>query len=266
MDSDKNKAVGILLSIFGGGVGLHKIYLHQYWTGFFYALFWFTLIPGIVGIFEAFFMPKRIENFNKNKAKSERFNWIKGLGLPALGFSVVFIISFILFQGFEYYMQSQFEKGIKQGILKSEQSKQEHSELLRKAPIEEKTAVKVGSSIKNWKKNWKYDFIIKLIRHSKNLKSIKLRENFTERNNDLLVNGELREISSFFKKTKIKSGIESEIGLGGVTWWTVNLKSEDEELFLIVKKDNGAPKIDGLIYNDIQLKSENNTINNFSGF
>ncbi|MDF3012484.1 MAG: hypothetical protein K0Q78_688, partial [Cellvibrio sp.] len=49
----KDKAAAGVLAFFLGGLGVHRFYLGQWW-GIFYLLFWFTLIPSIISLVEAF--------------------------------------------------------------------------------------------------------------------------------------------------------------------------------------------------------------------
>ena len=47
-----SKAVLLLLTFFGGGLGAHKFYLGKYWQGALYLLFFWTGIPGLVALIE----------------------------------------------------------------------------------------------------------------------------------------------------------------------------------------------------------------------
>ena len=48
----KNRIAAGLLAIFLGDFGIHKFYLGQVGMGILYLLFCWTIIPGILGIFE----------------------------------------------------------------------------------------------------------------------------------------------------------------------------------------------------------------------
>ncbi len=50
----KNKLIAIFLAFFLGGLGVHRIYLGQWW-GVFYLLFFWTLIPAIAALIEIIF-------------------------------------------------------------------------------------------------------------------------------------------------------------------------------------------------------------------
>jgi TM2 domain-containing membrane protein YozV len=50
----KSRSIAILLAIFLGGLGMHKFYLNKPGMGILYLLFFWTLIPSIAGLIEAF--------------------------------------------------------------------------------------------------------------------------------------------------------------------------------------------------------------------
>lgn len=50
--TSRNKVIAALLAIFLGGFGIHKFYLGQKGWGLVYLLFFWTVIPGIVGFIE----------------------------------------------------------------------------------------------------------------------------------------------------------------------------------------------------------------------
>jgi hypothetical protein len=61
---DKDPTTGTLLAVFLGGFGAHRFYLHDN-LGLVYLLFFWTLIPSIFGLVEAFFMPDRVRAYNR---------------------------------------------------------------------------------------------------------------------------------------------------------------------------------------------------------
>lgn len=51
--TEKSRTVAVLLALFLGGIGAHKFYLGKVGTGLIYMLFCWTLIPGLIALFEA---------------------------------------------------------------------------------------------------------------------------------------------------------------------------------------------------------------------
>ncbi len=64
----KDEVLGVLLALFLGSFGLHHFYLKRNGLGILYLIFFWTGIPGIVGFFEAFFMPGRVRLYNAQQA------------------------------------------------------------------------------------------------------------------------------------------------------------------------------------------------------
>jgi TM2 domain-containing membrane protein YozV len=64
----KEEVVGVLLAVFLGGFGIHHFYLHRDTAGILYALFFWTGIPALLGLIEAFFMPDRVRRYNAMQA------------------------------------------------------------------------------------------------------------------------------------------------------------------------------------------------------
>jgi TM2 domain-containing membrane protein YozV len=62
----KSTTTGTLLAIFLGGFGAHRFYLHDN-LGLFYLLFFWTFIPSVFGLVEAFFMPDRVRVYNSRQ-------------------------------------------------------------------------------------------------------------------------------------------------------------------------------------------------------
>lgn len=50
--TDRNKTVAAMLAIVLGGIGLHKFYLGKPGQGALYLVFFWTLIPAVIGFFE----------------------------------------------------------------------------------------------------------------------------------------------------------------------------------------------------------------------
>ena len=79
----KDTVVGVLLAVFLGGFGAHRFYLGQNGVAVLYILFCWTLIPHLIALVEAFFMPRRVEQWNGNLA-AEVANRVRGVfpGVP----------------------------------------------------------------------------------------------------------------------------------------------------------------------------------------
>lgn len=77
----KNRKKAGLLAIFLGWMGVHKFYLGEYGKGILYFIFYATLIPFILSIFEGIniltmddsqFQEKYIENIKEDKAAQDK--------------------------------------------------------------------------------------------------------------------------------------------------------------------------------------------------
>ncbi len=64
----KDPVVGVLLAVFLGSFGAHRFYLGQNGIAIIYILFCWTLIPHLIALIEAFFMPGRIREWNDRMA------------------------------------------------------------------------------------------------------------------------------------------------------------------------------------------------------
>jgi TM2 domain-containing membrane protein YozV len=64
----KDELIGVLFAIFLGDFGVHHFYLRRDGLGVLYLLFFWTGIPAIIGLFEAFFMPGRVRRYNAMQA------------------------------------------------------------------------------------------------------------------------------------------------------------------------------------------------------
>jgi TM2 domain-containing membrane protein YozV len=64
----KDRNVAFLLTLFFGGFGVHHFYLSKIGFGILYLLFCWALIPFLIAFIELFFIMKRVDNFNSQKA------------------------------------------------------------------------------------------------------------------------------------------------------------------------------------------------------
>jgi TM2 domain-containing membrane protein YozV len=71
----KDEVAGVLLALFLGSFGAHHFYLRRTALGVIYLLLFWTGLPGIAGIIEAFLMPGRVARYNlaQTAAISELF-------------------------------------------------------------------------------------------------------------------------------------------------------------------------------------------------
>lgn len=62
----KDKAVATILALLLGGIGVHRFYLGETWTGLFYLLFCWTFIPLFFALIDFFcFLFMSNENFDR---------------------------------------------------------------------------------------------------------------------------------------------------------------------------------------------------------
>ncbi len=64
----KDSLIGVLLAVFLGSFGAHRFYLGQNGIAIIYILFCWTLIPHLIALIEAFFMPGRVLRWNEQMA------------------------------------------------------------------------------------------------------------------------------------------------------------------------------------------------------
>ena len=76
MDSPKHRGIGILLAVLGGTFGLHRLYLHDHRAWLYILLCW-TGMPTLIGLLEAFDMPRRVRLYESERAEAaaERLRW-----------------------------------------------------------------------------------------------------------------------------------------------------------------------------------------------
>jgi TM2 domain-containing membrane protein YozV len=62
----RNKVVAGLLGIFLGTFGVHKFYLGKIWLGVLYILFFWTMLPGVIGFIEGItYLAMSEDTFNR---------------------------------------------------------------------------------------------------------------------------------------------------------------------------------------------------------
>src|SRR4030081_2788586 len=64
----KDEVIGVLLAVFLGGLGIHHFYLRRDGLGLLSLLFSWTGIPMVIAWIEAFFLPRRVRQYNAAQA------------------------------------------------------------------------------------------------------------------------------------------------------------------------------------------------------
>ncbi len=64
----KDEVIGVLLAVLLGWMGAHQFYLKRNGLGILYACFFWTGLPAIAGLIEAFLMPLRVQRYNDELA------------------------------------------------------------------------------------------------------------------------------------------------------------------------------------------------------
>jgi TM2 domain-containing membrane protein YozV len=64
----KDEVIGVLFAAFLGSFGVHHFYLRRNGLGTLYLVFFWTGIPAILGLIDAFFMPGRVRRYNAAQA------------------------------------------------------------------------------------------------------------------------------------------------------------------------------------------------------
>jgi len=81
-NTQRDEMLGILLALVLGSFGAHHFYLRRNGLGAVYLVLFWTGIPGILGIIEAFFMPGRVRRFNAEQAALLAYSVVQGVTLP----------------------------------------------------------------------------------------------------------------------------------------------------------------------------------------
>lgn len=89
----KIKLIAILLSLFLGGIGIHRFYLGRHLSGIIYLLFCWTFIPAIFSFLEVLrycFMSDK--DFDAHYNQNLKINEVR----PAIMYAVIGVFSFII--------------------------------------------------------------------------------------------------------------------------------------------------------------------------
>jgi TM2 domain-containing membrane protein YozV len=80
----RDEVMGVLLSVLLGSFGAHQFYLRRNGLGALYLLLFWTGIPALLGLIEAFFMPGRVRRYNAEQAAVLAHSVVHGNALPPL--------------------------------------------------------------------------------------------------------------------------------------------------------------------------------------
>jgi TM2 domain-containing membrane protein YozV len=80
--TQRDELTGVLLALLLGSFGAHHFYLRRTGLGVFYLVLFWTGIPAILGIIEAFFMPERVRRFNAQQATLLAYSVVQGVTMP----------------------------------------------------------------------------------------------------------------------------------------------------------------------------------------
>lgn len=83
--TQRDELLGVLLAVLLGSFGAHHFYLRRNAWGLAYLLLFWTGIPAILGIIEAFFMPARVRQFNAEQAALLAQSVVQGTTVPPAG-------------------------------------------------------------------------------------------------------------------------------------------------------------------------------------
>ena len=81
-----SKALLLLLTFFGGGLGAHKFYLGKYWQGALYLIFFWTWIPALVALIEFI-----IYAFTSSERLNEKYSAHGGVVVIVLFVAIAFL-------------------------------------------------------------------------------------------------------------------------------------------------------------------------------
>ncbi|MFL6427742.1 MAG: TM2 domain-containing protein [Acidobacteriaceae bacterium] len=79
--TQRDPLLGVLLAVLLGSFGAHHFYLRRNGLGAVYLVLFWTGIPAILGIIEAFFMPGRVRRFNAEQAALLAYSVVQGVTL-----------------------------------------------------------------------------------------------------------------------------------------------------------------------------------------
>jgi TM2 domain-containing membrane protein YozV len=87
--TQRDELLGVLLAVLLGSFGAHHFYLRRNGLGILYLVFFWTGIPAILGIIEAFFIPGRVRRFNVEQAALLAQSVVQGTTVPPAAAAMV---------------------------------------------------------------------------------------------------------------------------------------------------------------------------------
>jgi TM2 domain-containing membrane protein YozV len=87
--TQRDELLGVLLAVLLGSFGAHHFYLRRNGLGVLYLVLFWTGIPAILGIIEAFFMPGRVRLFNAEQAALLAHSVVQGTTVPPVPVAMV---------------------------------------------------------------------------------------------------------------------------------------------------------------------------------
>jgi TM2 domain-containing membrane protein YozV len=101
----RNKVTAGLIAIFFGGIGAHRFYLGQ-WRGLIYLLFFWSYIPGIIGLIEGIvFLCTSDEKWNAKYGEKTGPSIKLSVVILLLIVALIGMIAFIAVPAYQTYLQ-----------------------------------------------------------------------------------------------------------------------------------------------------------------
>lgn len=104
-NGSKHRAwIAVLLAVALGSFGAHRSYMGNYRKCLLYAMFAWTGVPFVLGVIEAFYMPRRVEIANQ---EGRSVGWMGFILFPVLGFVLMYptavIVLFLIISPLTYW-------------------------------------------------------------------------------------------------------------------------------------------------------------------
>lgn len=99
--SKHNMWVGVSLAIVLGAVGAHRSYMGKYGICLLYGMFAWTGVPFLMGVIEAFLMPRRVDRANQ---AGKLVEWKKAILFPVIGFVLMYPTAILVMTPLAYWL------------------------------------------------------------------------------------------------------------------------------------------------------------------